>query len=124
MTEITISPATPDDIPAMSRLLAEMDQFYGSPATDPEQAREQQIRQALFSQTPAGHALLARCSQQLAGLAAYSFLWPAYRADPVAVPQRALHHRRLPAARHRQAAHRCPLRGCGRAPLQPDRVDC
>jgi GNAT superfamily N-acetyltransferase len=77
MTEITISPATEDDIPAMSRLLAEMDQFYGSPATDPEPAREQQLRQALFGPAPAGYALLARDGQQLAGLAAYSFLWPA-----------------------------------------------
>jgi GNAT superfamily N-acetyltransferase len=77
MTDITISPATTDDIPAMARLLTEMDQFYGSPDTDPEQAREQQIREALFGRTPGGYALLARDSQGLAGLAAYSFLWPA-----------------------------------------------
>jgi GNAT superfamily N-acetyltransferase len=77
MTEITISPATVDDVPAMSWLFAEMDEFYGLPGTEPEQAREQQIRQALFSQPPAGHALLARDSHKLAGLASYSFLWPA-----------------------------------------------
>jgi GNAT superfamily N-acetyltransferase len=77
MTDITISPATSADIPAMSRLLAEMDQFYGSPGTEPDQEHEQQIRQALFGQTPAGYALLARNSHHLVGLAAYSFLWPA-----------------------------------------------
>jgi GNAT superfamily N-acetyltransferase len=77
MTEITITPAKPDDIQAMSELLAEMDRFYGSAGADPEQVREQQIYQALFGETPAGYALLARHDQELVGLAAYSFLWPA-----------------------------------------------
>ena len=76
MTEITISPAKPDDIPAMSRLLAEMDRFYGSASADPEEAREQQIYQALFGEIPVGYALLARDDAELVGLAAYSFLWP------------------------------------------------
>ncbi len=77
MTQIAISPATQQDVPAMSRLLAEMDQFYGSPSSDSQQVREGQIYQALFGPIPAGYALLARDGQQLAGLAAYSFLWPA-----------------------------------------------
>jgi GNAT superfamily N-acetyltransferase len=77
MTEITIGPAKPDDIPAMSEMLAEMDRFYGSASTNPEDVREQQIRGALFGETPAGHALLARHDEELVGLAAYSFLWPA-----------------------------------------------
>lgn len=77
MTEITISPAKPDDIPAMSRLLAEMDRFYGSSSADQQEVREQQIYQALFGDSPASHALLARDDEQLVGMAAYSFLWPA-----------------------------------------------
>jgi len=77
VTAITISQAAPEDIPAVSRLLAEMDQFYGSASTEPEEARERQIRAALFGQVPAGHVLLARDDRQVAGLAAYSFLWPA-----------------------------------------------
>ena len=77
MTEITISPAKPDDIPAMLGLLAEMDRFYGSSSADPEEVREQQIYQALFGDAPAGHAHLARDGERLVGMAAYSFLWPA-----------------------------------------------
>jgi GNAT superfamily N-acetyltransferase len=77
MTDITISPATPDDIPGMTQLLAEMDQFYGSPPAESEHVRERQLSEALFSQNPAGHALLARDGKHLAGFAAYSFLWPA-----------------------------------------------
>lgn len=77
MTDIRISPAKPDDIPAMSELLAEMDRFYGSDTTDPDEVREQQIYQALFGEPPAGRALLARDDEQLVGMAAYSFLWPA-----------------------------------------------
>ena len=66
-----------NSIPAMSALLGEMDRFYGSASADPEDAREQQIYQALFGETSAGHALLARHDEELVGLAAYSFLWPA-----------------------------------------------
>lgn len=66
-----------NSIPAMSALLGEMDRFYGSVSADPEDAREQQIYQALFGETSAGHALLARHDEELVGLAAYSFLWPA-----------------------------------------------
>src|SRR5260370_8786324 len=36
-----------------------------------------QVAEALFTSPPAGYALLAWDGTQLAGLAAYSFLWPA-----------------------------------------------
>jgi hypothetical protein len=62
MTEITIGPAKPDDIPAMSRLPAEMDRFYGSANAEPEEARERQIHQALFGDVPGGHASSSRAS--------------------------------------------------------------
>ena len=102
MTEITISPAKPNDVPAMAGLLDEMDRFYGSSSTDPQEVREQQIYQALFGDAPAGHALLARDGEQLAGMAAYSFLWPAVRLT------RSLYLKEL------YVAQACQRRGVGR----------
>lgn len=77
MTEVTISLAKPDDIPAMLVLLGEMDRFYGSASAAPDEVRERQVYQALFGETPAGNALLARHDEEVVGFAAYSFLWPA-----------------------------------------------
>jgi GNAT superfamily N-acetyltransferase len=74
---ISITPASPGDGPAMAGLLAEMDQFYGASRTEPVDERVRQINDALFSAHPAAGALLAWDGAQLAGLAAYSFLWPA-----------------------------------------------
>ncbi len=74
---ITISPACPDDARAMATLLEEMDRFYGEPRTEPLDQRIRQIIEALFTDPPAAYALLARDGTQLAGFAAYSFLWPA-----------------------------------------------
>jgi GNAT superfamily N-acetyltransferase len=79
MTPVTVSPATPDDVPAMAALLEEMDRFYGATGTEPTGEREHQIREALFASPPAAYALLAFDSDQLVGMAAYSFLWPAVR---------------------------------------------
>ena len=40
MTPVTVSSATPDDVPAMAALLEEMDRFYGATGTEPEGERE------------------------------------------------------------------------------------
>jgi ribosomal protein S18 acetylase RimI-like enzyme len=74
---ITMSPASPGDAPAMVALLEEMDRFYG--ATEPESLdqRVRQVNEAIFASPPAAYAVLARNGGQLAGIAAYSFLWPA-----------------------------------------------
>ena len=74
---ITVSPAVPDDALAMAALLEGMDRFYGSVEAQPSGERIRQINEALFSDSPAASALLARDGAQLAGIAAYSFLWPA-----------------------------------------------
>ena len=79
MTPVTISSATPDDVPAMSALLEELDRFYGATTTESPEEREQQIREALFASPPAAYALLAFDDDRLVGMAAYSFLWPAVR---------------------------------------------
>jgi GNAT superfamily N-acetyltransferase len=74
---ISVSPAGPGDAGAIAGLLAEMDVFYGAARPDPLDLRVRQIRDALFGRPPAGFALLAWDEGQLAGLAAYSFVWPA-----------------------------------------------
>ena len=59
--------ATPERIPsgaeavapAMASLLEEMDAFYGATEVEPVDQRLQQIREALFGEVNAGHALLA-----------------------------------------------------------------
>jgi GNAT superfamily N-acetyltransferase len=63
----------------MAALLEEMDRFYGATGTEPAGERERQIREALFASPPAAYALLAFDGDQLVGMAAYSFLWPAVR---------------------------------------------
>ena len=72
-----VIPARPGDIPAMAALLEEMDRFYGSADAEPLGDRARQIGEALFTSPPAAYALLAWDGPQLAGIAAYSFLWPA-----------------------------------------------
>jgi GNAT superfamily N-acetyltransferase len=61
----------------MAALLAEMDRYYGAASAEPLAERVRQIGEALFASPPAAHALLAWDGGALAGLAAYSFLWPA-----------------------------------------------
>ncbi len=74
---ITISTGRPADAPAMAELLAEMDRFYGDNVPAPMAERARQLSEAVFASPPAAHVLLAWDGDQLAGLAAYSFLWPA-----------------------------------------------
>ena len=72
-----VTPAEPKHVEDIATLLEELDAFYGATEVDPLDQRLRQIREALFGETNAGHALLAWDGPQLVGLAAYSFLWPA-----------------------------------------------
>lgn len=74
-----IAAAKSQDLAALADLMAEMDQFYGD-ITRPHDARLKQIAEALFGEPPYAYALLAWNADQLVGLAAYSFLWPAVGA--------------------------------------------
>jgi len=73
----TVRFAEPGDVAAMAELLREMDEFYGGTATGPAGAKVHQINSALFADPPLAYAMLARDGSSLAGMAAYSFLWPA-----------------------------------------------
>jgi GNAT superfamily N-acetyltransferase len=94
---ITVSAAEPRDAAAIAVLLADLGRFYGTAGqvdavqvdtvqvdtvqVDTVQVDTGQVAEALFSTPPAAYALLARDAGQLAGLAAYSFLWPAAGAS-------------------------------------------
>lgn len=74
---VAVTAADPRDADAITELLHEMDRFYGATETEPRAARLPQIKAALFSSPPVAYSLLAWECEQLIGLAAYSFLWPA-----------------------------------------------
>jgi GNAT superfamily N-acetyltransferase len=72
-----ITAAEPSHLEAIATLAEEMDRYYGGKEFEPLEFRLAQINEALFSQQPPAHALLAWDTGRLVGLAAYSFLWPA-----------------------------------------------
>src|SRR5438270_12118973 len=72
-----MAPAEHRQVRSMAVLLAEMDRFYEAADVEPLGQRIRQITDARFGEPPAAHALLAWDDAQLAGLATYSFLWPA-----------------------------------------------
>jgi len=74
---IIIKQAKPEDIEAIAGLAEEMDSFYGETTTQPIELRIRQINEAIFSDLPAAHAILAWDGADLTGFASYSFLWPA-----------------------------------------------
>jgi GNAT superfamily N-acetyltransferase len=74
---ITVSPPEPADAPGIADLLAELSEFYGVPPAGSPGERARQVSDALFASPPAAYALLARDGGKLAGLAAYTFVWPA-----------------------------------------------
>ena len=77
---ITVSPAEPRDAAAIAALLEELGRYYGATESESLDRRITQINEAIFGRPPAAYALLARDGRQVAGLAAYSFLWPAVGA--------------------------------------------
>ncbi len=74
---IRVAPAAPADVLALTELLEEMDRFYGAVGGTSREERIRQTGEALFSDPAAAHVLLAWAGPRLAGMAAYSYLWPA-----------------------------------------------
>jgi len=74
---VTMSPAEPAGAAAIAELLAELSEFYGAPTAGTPGERARQVSESLFGSPPAACALLARDGDQIAGLATYSFVWPA-----------------------------------------------
>jgi ribosomal protein S18 acetylase RimI-like enzyme len=74
---IKVADAVPGDEVHIAALCAELDEFYGDlPAGTPAE-RAAAVRDVLFGSPPLAYALVAWDGQAPAGLAAYSFLWPA-----------------------------------------------
>ena len=71
-----ITPARPVHVEEMLVLAEEMDRFYGAIEIEPYDVRLHQLNEALFTDPPMAHALLAWDEQNLVGMAAYSFAWP------------------------------------------------
>ena len=61
----------------MAELLDETGRSYGTAITGPADERHRQVREALSATTPAARALPPWDQSRLAGIAAYSFVWPA-----------------------------------------------
>ncbi|MFE1936520.1 cyclophane-containing RiPP N-acetyltransferase HaaN [Streptomyces sp. NPDC059474] len=75
---VTIRPADKRDVLAVAELIEEIEHFYGSTEIQPLAERQTQVEEALFGAPPMAAALLVEDETgALAGLAAYSFLWPA-----------------------------------------------
>ncbi|QLH23646.1 cyclophane-containing RiPP N-acetyltransferase HaaN [Streptomyces sp. Rer75] len=75
---VTISPAEKRDVLALAELIEEIEWFYGSTEVQPLDERQAQVEEALFDSPPMVFALVVEDETgDLAGLAAYSFLWPA-----------------------------------------------
>jgi GNAT superfamily N-acetyltransferase len=74
---IKLAEAAPADADAIARLLAELAVFYGGTPEGTPDERAEQVSAALFGDPPAARALLAWDRTALAGLASWSFLWPA-----------------------------------------------
>ena len=74
---LSVTPAAPDDVGTIAALLDELDLYYGDSNITALEQRISEINAAIFSDPVAAYVLLARDSGESAGLAAYSFLWPA-----------------------------------------------
>lgn len=75
----TIRPVDKRDIEALADLIAEIERFYEVPEDEiqPVEERRTQTEQALFGSPPLVYALVVEDEAGgIAGLAAYSFLWP------------------------------------------------
>jgi ribosomal protein S18 acetylase RimI-like enzyme len=74
---ITLADAVPGDENKIAVLCADLDLFYGGTPEGTPGERATVVRNVLFGMPPVAYALLARDGPELAGMAAYSFLWPA-----------------------------------------------
>ena len=77
MADIVVRDAGPGDATVVAALIEEIERFYGATSVQPFEEREAQVRSALFGTPPIAWLVLAVVDGEVAGLAAYSFLWPA-----------------------------------------------
>jgi GNAT superfamily N-acetyltransferase len=74
---VDIRSADQEDAEVIAALMEDLDRFYGVTHIESASERVPQIAAALFAEPKAAYVLLAWEGEQLVGMAAYSFLWPA-----------------------------------------------
>ncbi|MFD7707885.1 cyclophane-containing RiPP N-acetyltransferase HaaN [Streptomyces sp. NPDC059786] len=75
---VTIRAAEERDVDGLAGLVEEIERFYGASEVQPFEERRAQVGEALFGSPPLACALVVEDADgDLAGLASYSFLWPA-----------------------------------------------
>lgn len=74
---LTLVHAKPDDTYAIAELLEELDRFYGGTDFALLEDRAKEVQAMIFREQPAAYVLLAKEGEQVIGMAAYSYLWPA-----------------------------------------------
>lgn len=77
MADVVVRDAGPGDAVVVAELIEEIERYYGATAVQPMEERVAQVRAALFGVPPLASLLLAVDGEEVVGLAAYSFLWPA-----------------------------------------------
>jgi GNAT superfamily N-acetyltransferase len=75
---LSVDHARVEDVEVISLILGEIESYYGGREVPADLG---QIKAALFSDRPAATVLLARDGDQVLGLASFSLLWPATRAE-------------------------------------------
>jgi ribosomal protein S18 acetylase RimI-like enzyme len=74
---LIVRPAQPTDVGVVATLIEEIERHYGATVIQPLAERSAQVDAALFGDPPLAHALLALVDGLVAGIATYSFQWPA-----------------------------------------------
>ncbi|MBO0782521.1 MAG: GNAT family N-acetyltransferase [Ktedonobacteraceae bacterium] len=76
--KVFTTPATEEDSVSLAELIEEMESFYGATEIEPFDERLAHLREHLFGDQPSAWAIFARDgSGHIAGMAIYSFHWPA-----------------------------------------------
>jgi GNAT superfamily N-acetyltransferase len=76
-SSIRLAPAHSHELPDIAALISEIEYYYGGEVEGDVSQRVEQLRRLLFGARPVAYVLLARAGTALAGMASYSFLWPA-----------------------------------------------
>lgn len=77
MQHLVVRHAEPGDAKAVAAMIEEIERYYGTTSIQPFEERLAQVESALFGTPPLAYCVLAIADDDLVGLAAYSFLWPA-----------------------------------------------
>jgi ribosomal protein S18 acetylase RimI-like enzyme len=75
--DVIIASASEDDVEDLSKIIEEIEHYYGATEIEPFLERSNRIQSLLFDQKIATAVLARDSANSIVGMAAYSFLWPA-----------------------------------------------